>query len=158
MVGITISLLAWFNPLGLAMPMRIALFILGFDMMGVIVKILIFWFNFAFPAFGDGFSYFSWTLLVLLFSEMLAVALSVDRMYRLIVKPAIVFAAVFISLGFQLALVIAGIDLLMNLAHKIKRDWKPGEKKPKKEKGEHLKKPRNGTASKSQKGRGRITR
>lgn len=131
-VGIVIALFAWFNPFGLDMLARIALFILGFDMMGVIVKILIFWINFAFPIFGEEFNSFSWTLLMVMFSEMLLVTLGADRPYRLIIKPLVIFAAFFVSFGLQPALVVAGIDLLMNLTHKIKRDWKPKAKKTKK--------------------------
>jgi len=99
--------------------------------MGVVVKILIFWLNFAFPVFGENFNSFTWTLLLMLFSEMILVALGADRPYRFIIKPGVVFVAVFVSLGFQPALILAGIDLLMNMLHKIKRDWKPKKTKKK---------------------------
>lgn len=133
-IGLVVALFAWFNPLGLDMLARTALFILGFDMMGVIVKILIFWTNFAFPIFGEQFDTFSWTLLMLLLTEMVLVALAADRPYRLVIKPLVVFAAIFISFGLQPALAVAGIDLLVNLTHKIKRNGKAKPKKTKKKK------------------------
>jgi len=132
--GLAIALFAWFNPLGLELPVRVALFILGFDMIGVVVKILIFWLNFAFPIFGEHFDAFSWTLLMLLMTEVALVAIAVDRPYRLIVKPLVVFTAAYVSIGLQPALVVAGTDLLMNMTHKIKRDRKRKSKKMKKQK------------------------
>ena len=146
-IGLTIALFAWFNPLGLDVLVRVALFILGFDMMHVVVKILIFWLNFAFPIFGEQFEIFSWVLLMLLLVEMVLVALRADKPYRIILKPLVVFIAVFVSLGLQPAIIVAGIDLLMNLIHKIKRNGKAKPKaNPKKAKKE------------SEKSRGRITR
>ncbi len=129
--GLIIALIAWFNPFALDMLVRIALFILGFDMMGMMAKLGVFVLNFFFPVFGDAFGMFSWMLLLLFISELLIIIIEVDRPYRLIVKPTAVFATAFFSLGMQPALVVAGTDLLINLTHKIKRDKKKPRKKKK---------------------------
>ena len=145
LIGFGIMLFAWFNPLELDMLLCVALFILGFDMMGIIMKILIFWVNFAFPVFGDGefgevFGMFTWTLLMLVLGEMVLIAIDAHRPFRLLVNPLIVFVASFISLGIQPALALAGTDLLINMTTKIKRDKKRKPKKLKKAKKEKEKK------------------
>jgi|GEM_PF-1999087 len=136
LIGLIVALLAWFNPLELDMPLRIALFIIGFDMMGIILKIILFWANFVFPVFGEGFNSFSWTLLILLTPEIAFIVTGLSRHYRLIIKPVIVFVAAYISLGLQPALAVAAVDLVVNLTQKVERE----KKKPKEEKKEKEKK------------------
>jgi len=132
--GLLIALIAWFNPFGFDMLTRVALFILGFDMMRMLAKLAVFTLSFFFPVFGDAFGAFSWTLLLLFAAELIIMVIEVERPYRLFVKPAAVFATAFLSLGLQPALVVAGIDLLINLTHKIKRRKKKRKKKKKKRK------------------------
>jgi len=126
-----VALFAWFNPLALDMLVRVALFILGFDMMGMAAKLAVFALNFFWPVLGDAFGTFSWTLLLLVAAELIIMIIEVERPYRLFVKPAAVFATAFISLGLKPALIVAGIDLLINLTHKIKRKKKKRKKKKK---------------------------
>lgn len=131
-VGLFVALFAWFNPFGVDMLVRVALFILGFDMMNMAVKLGVFALNFFFPVFGDAFGTFSWTLLFLFMAELIIIVIEADKPYRLFVKPAAVFATAFLSLGLQPALIVAGIDLLINLTHKIKLKKKKRKKKKKK--------------------------
>jgi hypothetical protein len=131
-VGLAVALFSWFNPLGLDLFLRAALFILGFDMMGAVLQILVFGLSFLFPFFGEEFSMFSWTLLIMVLSELVLMTLDADRPFRIIVKPMVVFVAVFISLGPQPALALAGTDLLINMTTKIKRKRKRKSKKKKK--------------------------
>ena len=130
--GLLIVLIAWFNPFALGMFVRVAIFILGFDMMRMEAKLAVFALNFFIPVFGDAFGMFSWTLLLLFMAELIIIAIEADKPYRLLVKPASVFATAFLSLGLQPALVVAGTDLLINLTHKIKRGKKKRKKKKKK--------------------------
>ena len=132
--GLILALIAWFNPFALDMLVRIALFILGFDMMGMMAKLVVFVLNFFFPVFGNAFGMFSWMLLLLFISELLIIVIEADRPYRLVVKPVAVFATAFLSLGMQPALIVAGTDLLINITHKIKRGKKKSKKKRKKKK------------------------
>jgi len=132
LVGLLITLFVWFNPFALDMLVRVALFILGFDMIGMVAKIAVFVLNFFFPVFGDAFGTFSWTLLLLVMAELVITTIEAERPYRLLVKPAAVFAAAFLALGLQPALIVAGTDLLINLKHKIKRRKKKRKTKKKK--------------------------
>lgn len=133
--GLAIALFAWFNPLGLDLFLRAGLFVLGFDMMGAVMQIIMFSLNFLFPFFGEEFGAFSWTLLMIVIGELILMTLDADRTFRIIVKPIAVFMAVYISLGIQPALALAGTDLLINMTTKIKRKRKRnGKRKSKKKK------------------------
>ncbi len=114
------TLFCWFNPAGFDSQLLTAFFILGFDMMGIVLKLAVFSLNFAFPVFGERFTMFSWALLFMFMSELIMMIFEVDKPYEIYVKPIIVLGAAFPSIGFQAALVIAGIDLLINLTDKIK--------------------------------------
>lgn len=127
--GLLVALFAWFNPLSFDMFVRISLFILGFDMIEMPAKIAVFALNFFFPVFGDAFGAFSWTLLLLFMAELILMVVEVERPYKLLIKPIAVFATAFLSLSLQPALIVAGIDLLINLTHKIKRKKKRKKRK-----------------------------
>ena len=116
--GLAIALFCWFNPLGFDSLFIVSLFILGFDMMGTMTKFIVFAINFVFPVFGGTFNEFSWTLLIMFMGELIMMIISVERFYKVIIRPAVVFVAALLSVGIQPALVIAGIDLLINLTHK----------------------------------------
>ncbi len=116
--GLAIALFCWFNPLGFDSLFIVSLFILGFDMMGTMTKFIVFSINFIFPVFGETFNEFSWTLLIMFMGELIMMIISVERFYKVIIRPAVVFVAALLSVGIQPALVIAGIDLLINLTHK----------------------------------------
>jgi len=119
LVGLVLVLLSWFNPLSFSITIRIILFILGFDMMAILPKIGVFVLNTVFPL-GQAFGYLSWTLLLLFAAELMIACTEAYKSYRLIIKPAAVFIVAYLSLGLQLALIAAGIDLLINLTHKIR--------------------------------------
>lgn len=131
LAGIALALFAWFDPLGLEMLLRVSLFILGFDMMGIIAKIGIFALNFFFPFFGNTFGIFSWTLLLLFASELAILLTPIAEEYRLVIKPLAVFVAGFLSIGLQTALVVAGIDLLINMTDRIRLRKKKYKRKKK---------------------------
>jgi hypothetical protein len=118
-IGLVLVILSWFNPFGLGLQVRIILFIIGFDMMSILPKVGVFLLNLLFP-FSTAFGYLSWTLLILFFSELSIAYTKVYKPYRLVIKPLAVFIVAFLALGLQPALVAAGIDLLINLTHKIR--------------------------------------
>jgi len=125
-VGVALAALAWFDPLGFPLALRVALFILGFDMAGILGKIVLFAIIFLLPpVFGPEVGAFVIALFVMLIVELLIFAFEIDRWYRLLLKPGAVFVAAFLALGFQPALIVAGVDLLINMASK----WK--SRKPK---------------------------
>ena len=118
-IGLILVILSWFNPFGFDLQIRIIFFIIGFDMMSILPKIGIFLLNLIFP-FSMAFGYLSWTLFILFFSELAIAYTEAYKSYRLIIKPAAVFIVAYIALGLQPALIVAGIDLLINLTHKIR--------------------------------------
>lgn len=134
-LGLVLLLFAWFDPFGFGLAIRIALFIIGFDLMSIFPKVGIFVINFFFPVFGESFGYLSWMLFFLFLSELVISYTESYKSYRLLIKPAAVFATALFALGLQPALILAGIDLLINLTHKIKLGKKSRKrKKPKRRK------------------------
>ena len=119
--GVALAALAWFDPLGFPLALRVALFILGFDMSGILGKIGIFVLVFLLPpVFGPEAGAFVMALVIMLVAELVLFAFELDRWYRLLLKPAAVFVAAFLALGLQPALIVAGIDLLINMLSRWK--------------------------------------
>jgi hypothetical protein len=130
LVGGVSALFAWFDPLSIGLPLRVAIFIISFDMMGILTKALFFTAGFLYPAFGSAFGNFSWTLLVMLGAELFVTVLDIQRQYFLVAKPAAVFFVSYVALGLQPSLVIAGADLVINLTRRyLPRKRKPGVRK-----------------------------
>ena len=71
LVGLVLVLLAWFNPFAFALPIRIALFVLGFDIISILPKVGVFTLNFLIPGFEEAFGFLSWALLFLFLSELI---------------------------------------------------------------------------------------
>lgn len=119
--GVALAVLAWFNPLGLPFALCVALFILGFDLSGMLGKLALFAFIIFFPvSFGAEVGAFVIALFVMLVVELLLFAFELDRLYRLVLKPGAVFVAAYLALGLQPALIVAGVDLLANMLSKWK--------------------------------------
>jgi len=127
--GLVLAMFCWFNPAGLDAIILLPLFILAFDMMGMWMKLIVFAVSIAFPVFGDAFGSFSWMLLLMFAADVVLKLLEIERPYKILVKPAAVFVVAFSAIGLQPALVIAGIDLLINLTSKIKTQKKKSKKK-----------------------------
>lgn len=119
-LGFVLAAVAWFDPFGFAFLIRVILFIIGFDMMGLVPKIGLFAIYFFYPIFGDTFGYLSWTLFILFVAEVVLEVLHLEYPFRFFIKPLAVFGAAYFALGLQPAIVAAGIDLILNLTHKIK--------------------------------------
>ena len=112
-IGLILIFLAWVDPFNFSFPIRIALFILGFDMISWILKLLIFGIDY-FIGFGIG-----WVLLILLAVELITTFLLMRFVFDLILKPAAVFLALYLSnVSFEIALIAAGIDVILNLTKK----------------------------------------
>jgi len=115
-VGLALIFLAWFNPFRFDLPIQISLFILGFDSTSIVIKLLLFVLNFFFLPFGDSGNFLVWTLSFLMAGEVIISLLEKMSFLIRIVKPLIVFATIFFGMNnFQLALIVAGIDLILNL-------------------------------------------
>jgi len=116
LLGLVLILLAWFNPFGLIFPFRLAFFILGFDLARWITKLLLFVINFFFPLLGEKGLFLVWTLLFLLVLEFIFSHSKIFKALMITSKLLVIFFSVWFGLkDFQLALIIAGIDLILNL-------------------------------------------
>jgi len=109
LIGFVLIILAWFNPFNFDSMIRILIFVLGFDAMSIIPKLAIFVLDYLI-----GFAWLGFTLLILVAAEIIVMLLGIKKI-KLIVKPIAVFAVSFLAFGFQPALIVAGIDLLLNI-------------------------------------------
>ncbi|MEM7826380.1 MAG: hypothetical protein QW451_01985, partial [Candidatus Aenigmatarchaeota archaeon] len=91
-------------------------FILGFDLTSWITKLLLFVINFFFPLLGEKGLFLVWTLLFLLVLEFILSHFKIFKALMITSKLLVIFFSVWFGLkDFQLALIIAGIDLILNL-------------------------------------------
>jgi len=112
-IGLALIFLAWLDPLKIGTSFRIILFILGFDMVSLLVKFLVFGIDY-FLGIGIG-----WTLLLLIAAEIITKFLLMKSLIDLIIKPLAVFAILILSnLSLEIAIIVAGIDLLLNMTKK----------------------------------------
>ncbi len=113
-IGLALIVLAWIDPLELGMTFRMLLFILGFDLVHLIPKIIVFVADYVYDLSGLG-----WMLLLLIGAESALELLKLKSFINLIVKPLVVFSIIYLNeLGLELAVIVAGIDLLLNIGKK----------------------------------------
>ncbi len=113
-IGLALIVLAWFNPLGLDVTLQAVLFILGFDMTSLWVKIGVFLLDF----FLD-FSTLGIPLVLLVVAEVVSRFILVGYLVDYILKPVAVFAIIYLNgFGIEIAIIVAGIDLLLNMGKK----------------------------------------
>ncbi|MEM5879137.1 MAG: hypothetical protein QXU74_01445 [Candidatus Aenigmatarchaeota archaeon] len=118
LLGLALIFLSWFNPFALPFSFRLTLFIIGFDLTSWFAKLLLFIINFFFPLLGEQGLFLVWTLLLLVVAEFIFSNFKILKILTTISKPLIIFFSLFFALkDFQLALIIAGIDLILNLKH-----------------------------------------
>ncbi|MBD3155959.1 MAG: hypothetical protein GF368_04880 [Candidatus Aenigmarchaeota archaeon] len=114
LIGILLITFAWVDPFELGLEFQILLFILGFDLMELLVKIGVFVADLYFDISGLGIY-----LVALIGIEALVYALKLKKLVGYIVKPLAVFGIVYLNgLGWQLGLIVGGIDLLLNFSKK----------------------------------------
>ena len=112
-IGLALIIIAWINPLNLGENFRIVLFILGFDMISLFIKFLVFGIDY-FLGIGIG-----WILIISIIADVVTKFFLVKSFLDLIVKPLAVFAILYLSnVSFEIAVIVAGIDLLLNMTKK----------------------------------------
>lgn len=117
-LGLVLIFVAWYNPFNLAFYFRITFFIIGFDLTSWLVKLALFVLNFFFPVLGEKGLFLVWVLFFFLLIEFILTRIKPLKVLLTLMKPSIVFFSIFLALkDFQLALIIAGIDLVINLKH-----------------------------------------
>jgi uncharacterized membrane protein len=111
-VGLALVVIAWFNFFEIELPIRILMFILGFDLMSLALKFGVFVISY----FGISFfASLGWTLLLLVVTEVVSSFLLIGLIGKLLIKPTAVFTVAYLALGFQPALILAAIDFFLNL-------------------------------------------
>jgi hypothetical protein len=110
-VGLILIVVAWFNFFNFSLPARILLFILGFDMTGLAFKIGVFALSYFFLPF---LSTLAWALLLLTAVEVISSFLLIGLLGKVIKSIAVFFIGYFV-VGIEFALILAVIDLLLNL-------------------------------------------
>lgn len=118
LLGLILIFLAWFNPFNLTFPFRLTFFILGFDLTSWLTKLLLFLLNFFFPLLGEKGLFLVWVLLFLLLLEFILFRFKIFKFLIVASKLLVIFFSIWFSLqDFQLALIITGIDLILNLKY-----------------------------------------
>lgn len=114
-VGLVLVTLSLLDPFSFGVGFKIVAFILGFDMMGLIPKIIIFGIDYFWNVSGFGLY-----LLAQVVEEIIFYLFTIGRVIELIIKPAVVFIIIFLNgFGFWLAAVAAIVDFILNWQRKI---------------------------------------
>jgi hypothetical protein len=114
LIGLSLALIAFFNPFSLHFIVRIILFLIGFDLMSFIPKFGLFLFD-----YFIGFSGLGILLIFLVFVDILAKIIL--KLINLFLKPIIIFLLIYFLFP-DLAISIFGatLNFLINLASLIK--------------------------------------
>ena len=114
-IGLTLLLAAWIDPFGLGRDFQIVAFILGFDLIPLIPKLIMFGVDFFYNITG-----LSTSLFFMLAEEIILDFFIIGKIINLAIKPAIIFILIAINgLPVFLALAVAAIDFLLNLEKKL---------------------------------------
>ncbi|MCX8179672.1 MAG: hypothetical protein N3E38_03010 [Candidatus Aenigmarchaeota archaeon] len=113
--GLSLILLAWLDPFSWGEEFRIVAFIIGFDMMTLLPKIIIFGIDYFWDISGYGLF-----LLIQVAQEIIFDIFTIGRIIELITKPLIVFFIIYFNgFGFWLSSIAAVIDFIFNLNKKV---------------------------------------
>ena len=111
LIGLALIIIAWFNFLGLGDIARIVVFIIGFDMLNLFSKILVFGVDYFIGLSGLGL-----ILGLIVLVEAVATLLFLGKFLNYILKPLAVFIILFTNgIALEIAVIVAGIDLLLNM-------------------------------------------
>ena len=114
LVGLLLIIIAWIDPFELGTSFQVLFFILGFDLTGLIIKLVLFAVDMLFKISGLG-----WYLLIFISVEILFHAIKLKKLLSYLIKPIVVFLIIFMNgLGWELGIIVGGIDLLLNFSKK----------------------------------------
>jgi len=114
LLGILLIVLAWLDPFELGTSFQVLFFILGFDLVGFFMQIVIFAADMLL-----GISDLGWHLIIFIMVEGLFYFLKIKTLFSYVVKPLVVFGIIFMGgFGWELGVIVGGIDLLLNVGKK----------------------------------------
>jgi len=112
-IGLALIVIAWVNPFSLAESFRMILFILGFDMITFLFKFVALGIDY-FLGLGIGL-----LLTMSILADVVTKFFFPKSFLDLILKPLAVFFILYLSnLGLEISIIVAGIDLLLNITKK----------------------------------------
>ncbi len=115
LIGLSLIMLSWLDPFYWGQEFQIVSFILGFDIMTLLPKIIIFGIDYFWDISGYGLF-----LLIQVLEDIIFDFFTLGRIIELILKPLIVFSIIFFNgFGFWLATIAAVIDFILNWERKI---------------------------------------
>jgi len=110
LLGLILIILAWIDPFMLGEDFQILAFILGFDIMTLIPKVIIFGIDYFWDISGYGLF-----LLIQVAQDIIFDFFLVGKFIEIIIKPAVVFLIVILNgFGFWLAAIAAVLDFILN--------------------------------------------
>ena len=109
-IGLGLILFSWLDPFYWGEEFQIVSFILGFDMMTLFPKIIIFGVDYFWDISGYGLF-----LLLQVAEDIIFDFFTLGRIIELIIKPLVVFSIIFFNgFGFWLAAIAAVMDFIFN--------------------------------------------
>ena len=112
--GIALILIAWFNYFALGDTMRIVAFVIGFDLLTLFPKFLIFGLDYFIGLSGLG-----WILILSIIAELIAKMIFLGKFINYILKPAAIFIILYTNgITLDVSAIVAGLDLLINMTKK----------------------------------------
>jgi hypothetical protein len=113
-IGFFFIILAWSGPFGMGVEFQILFFILGFDFMSLIPKIVVFALDFLLGLSGIGIF-----MLAIIVIEAAMQLLALKPIIGYILKPLAVFMILYVNgIAIAIAFIVAGVDLLLNMSKK----------------------------------------
>ena len=114
LLGLLLIVTSLIDPFELGSSFQVLFFILGFDLTGLILKLLLFAADMFFKISGLG-----WYLAIFIAVEVLFNLLNLKKLLGYVVKPMVVFLIIFMNgFGWELGIIVGGIDLLLNFSKK----------------------------------------
>ena len=109
-IGLCLIVISWFNLLDLSLVWRVVFFVIGFDLMSIWFKLLIFGIDFLFfETLGN----LSWLMVILPAVDMIA---KYVLPLGILLKPLVLFGILYFSnFNLYVCLAIAIVDLLINV-------------------------------------------
>jgi len=116
LLGLHFITLAWVDPFTLGQEFQIIFFVLGMDMTSLLLKIGIFGLDMIF-----GVSEIGWRMVIFILVDFLLGLLKLKKLVGFVIKPLVLAGIIYFSgLGWELGVIVGGIDLLLNFSKRHK--------------------------------------
>jgi len=115
-LGFTLIGIAWFNPVTLPDEFRLIIFLLGFDLLPLIPKVVVFGVDFLLEVFEP---LLAWTVLIAIFIDILLKLVLFGPLYSYVLKPTGIFFIAYLNgLSIELCVALAILDVAFQVMGK----------------------------------------